>query len=289
MSGRDCGDHSVFFGIPYRLFPNDSRVPNPWTGVHDDPIQFWIHFGLVIICFILAIVSFIVQIFKAMPYGKQDNGRGSCRVHQRTAFAVSQIVTGIVIFSVTFFLQRNFDGIPNIIMYCLFTIHYINRGIVDTIANRHNQRTVRLWVPVVATISTLLYHFINAQFIGEASYCDTYVTDPRFLLGLIIFITGFILNRVADGQLICLRKGYHDSDYQIPKGCSFFSISCPNYLGEIIEWFGWALMSWSLAGLVWFLFVCATHIPRARHNHKWYQKQFDEYPPRRTALIPFIY
>ena len=280
---------SIFFGIPYRLFPNDSQLPNPWTGQFDDPIQFWLHFALVIFCFILAIIAFIVQIFKVIPYGKHDNEQGSCRVNQRIAFAVSQILTGIIFFSIAYFLQRNFDRLPNIIMYLLFLIHYINRGIVDPIANRHSQRNVRLWVPVLATITTVFYHYINAQFIGEALYCSEYVCDPRFLLGGMLFVTGLIVNRVSDGQLICLRKGYRDNEYQIPNGFCFRCVSAPNYLGEMIEWLGWAIMTWSLSGLVWFMFVSATHIPRARHNHKWYQKEFKEYPQRRTALIPVIY
>ena len=290
MANRTCAnDLSLVFGIPYRLFPNDSQLPNPWTGLFDDPIQFWFHIGLVIFCFIIAIVTFIVQLFKAIPYGKHDNKQGQCMVNQRIAFAVSQISTGIVVFSVTYFLQKNFNRIPNIIMFCLFIIHYINRGIIDAIANRHNQRNVRLWIPVVATITTVFFHFTNAQFIGEAFYCVGYFYDPRFLLGLIFFITGFVVNRVADAQLICLRKNYKDSEYKVPMGCCFCCISAPNYLGEIIEWFGWMLMTWSLSGFVWLLFVIATHVPRARQNHIWYEKEFDDYPKRRKALVPLLF
>ena len=90
-----------------------------------------------------------------------------------------------------------------------------------------------------------------------------------FLVLLIFFITGFVVNRVADAQLICLRNYYKDSEYKVPMGCCFCCISAPNYLGEIIEWFGWMLMMWSLSGFVWLLFVIATHVPRARQNHIW--------------------
>lgn len=31
------------------------------------------------------------------------------------------------------------------------------------------------------------------------------------------------------------------------------------------------IATWSLAGLVWLLFTMATFIPRARHNHQWYE------------------
>ena len=42
----------------------------------------------------------------------------------------------------------------------------------------------------------------------------------------------------------------------------------------MLEWFGWALETWSLAGLFWFLFSSATFVPRARHNHQWYKNNF---------------
>lgn len=281
---------SVFFGVPYRFFPNDStQPPNPITQLRDDPIQFWIHFGLVIFCFLLAIVNFIVQVFFRIPYGKHDKGDGSLRVPQRFAFGISQFVPGIVVFTITYFLQRHYDEPVNIVMYVLFTIHYINRSVVDTIANRHSQKKVVLWIPLLAGLTTMFYHYINAQFIGEARFCVGYYFDPRFILGTSFFLIGFILNRVADGQLICLRTDYKDNNYQIPTGCSFLAISCPNYLGEMIEWFGWMILTWSLSGFVWFLFSASTFIPRARHYQKWYTDRFDDYPSFRKALIPLFY
>lgn len=287
------GRLSVFFGIPYTLFGNDSRQfqgPNPLTRVPDNPVRFWLHIGLVILCFLLAIVNFVVQFCKPVPYGKFDVGAGRCRVNQRIAFALSDGIPGIVLFTLTYFLAgTRFDGIPNIVMYCLFIVHYINRAIISPITNRYARSTVVLWIPIVNTLVTALYHYVNADYIGSAFFCNGYFFDPRFILGIIIMVTGFTINRIADGQLICLRKDYKDNTYSIPKGPLFYLISQPNYLGEMIEWFGWVILTWSLAGVVWFLFVCSTQIPRARSNHKWYKKEFDDYPKLRKALIPFIY
>ena len=43
----------------------------------------------------------------------------------------------------------------------------------------------------------------------------------------------------------------------------------------MLEWFTWALGTWSLAGLFWFLFISATFVP--------------DYAADRKALIPFVY
>jgi len=286
------GELSVFYGIPYIIFSeNNSAVgASLISGTQDSLVRFWVHFSLVILGFLIAIVTFFGQLFKPAPYGKHASGSGRFPVPVRLAFAISETLPGIVIFTLTYFLAgENFPGPPNIVMYCLFTLHYIHRGLIHPIVTRYSRNKVALWIPLSTTVANLLYHYINAEFIGSAFYCDGYLYDPRFLIGIILFVVGFIINRAADTQLICLRKSVKDKEYVIPKGPLFFLISNPNYFGEGLQWFGWAIMTWSLSGLVWWLFTEATFIPRARHNHKWYKNQFLDYPPRRKALIPLIY
>jgi len=78
-------------------------------------------------------------------------------------------------------------------------------------------------------------------------------------------------------------------EYGIPRGGVFEFVSCPNYLGEILEWTGWAIATWSLPGLAFALWTAANLIPRAYANHAWYRKTFPDYPGKRKALIPFVY
>jgi len=62
-------------------------------------------------------------------------------------------------------------------------------------------------------------------------------------------------------------------------------ISCPNYFGEIIEWFGWAIATWSLAGLAFAIFTFSNLVPRALAHHRWYLSKFPNYPKKRRAII----
>ena len=88
-------------------------------------------------------------------------------------------------------------------------------------------------------------------------------------------------------MLIRLRQdGF--SGYKVPHGFLFDRISCPNHLGEMIEWCGFALMSYSLAGLSFAVWTVANLIPRALAHHKWYNTYFDDYPPERKALVPLL-
>lgn len=60
------------------------------------------------------------------------------------------------------------------------------------------------------------------------------------------------------------------------------------YLAELIAWAGFALLTWSLAGVVIFLITTGNPVPRAFATHKWYREKFADYPADRKALIPFV-
>ena len=110
----------------------------------------------------------------------------------------------------------------------------------------------------------------------------------RFLYGLLLFVAGFIINRWADTVLARLRANTASDDYVIPRGGLYEEVSCPNYLGEILMWIGWAFMTWSQAGLAFAVFTAANLIPRAVSHHNWYRRTFPSYPRRRRAIIPYL-
>lgn len=56
----------------------------------------------------------------------------------------------------------------------------------------------------------------------------------------------------------------------------------------MIEWLGWALAMWSLAGLAFAVWTIANLAPRARANHRWYRAHFAAYPAERRALVPGV-
>jgi 3-oxo-5-alpha-steroid 4-dehydrogenase 1 len=77
--------------------------------------------------------------------------------------------------------------------------------------------------------------------------------------------------------------------YAIPYGGFYRWISSPNYFGEIIQWFGWALATWSLAGLAFAVWTAANLAPRAQSHHRWYREHFSNYPPERKSLLPRLW
>jgi steroid 5-alpha-reductase/3-oxo-5-alpha-steroid 4-dehydrogenase 1 len=136
----------------------------------------------------------------------------------------------------------------------------------------------------------LMNGYLNGRYIFGFSggYDSSWLTDPRFIVGTVLFITGFVINRQADITLRDLRKD-GESGYKISYSRFYRWVSCPNYLGEITIWVGWAIATWSLPGLAFAFWTVANLLPRARTHHDWYRKTFPDYPPERKALLPGLW
>jgi 3-oxo-5-alpha-steroid 4-dehydrogenase 1 len=81
-----------------------------------------------------------------------------------------------------------------------------------------------------------------------------------------------------------------ETAYKIPRGGMFEYVSGANFFGEILEWTGFALASWSLVAFAFAFFTFSNTGPRGVNHHKWYQKKFsDDYPKTRKGVIPFIW
>ena len=78
------------------------------------------------------------------------------------------------------------------------------------------------------------------------------IMNNVFYIGLLIFIIGFIIEVIADHQKTVFRKDINNKDKFISTGLWSYSRH-PNYFGEILLWFGVAIMSFSsLAGFTVF-------------------------------------
>ncbi|KAI3474712.1 hypothetical protein Pfo_029897 [Paulownia fortunei] len=136
-------------------------------------------------------------------------------------------------------------------------------------------------------ISPFLLHYLHHGCLNMLILSDGWFWW-RLAAGAVVFVGGAVVNIWSDNLLMGLKEG--DGGYKIPRGGLFEWISCPNYFGEILEWLGWALMTWSWAGFGFFAYTCANLVPRAGANHKWYLEKFGEdYPKNRKAVVPFLY
>jgi steroid 5-alpha reductase family enzyme len=58
--------------------------------------------------------------------------------------------------------------------------------------------------------------------------------------------------------------------YYLPRGGLFELVACPHYLGEWIEWLGFALATRSTAAAAFALWTLCNLLPRAVAQRDWY-------------------
>jgi steroid 5-alpha reductase family enzyme len=173
-------------------------------------------------------------------------------------------------------------------MIGLFCLHYFNRTVIFPF--RLHTRGKKM--PLLIMLSGIFFNLFNTFLLGYyfthfANYDSGWFTDIRFITGVILFFTGLWINWKADNILIHLRKP-NETDYKIPVGWLFNFVSCPNMLGELIEWAGFAILCWNMPSLAFFIWSAANLIPRAIAHHKWYKNKFENYPAERKAVLPYL-
>jgi 3-oxo-5-alpha-steroid 4-dehydrogenase 1 len=244
---------------------------------------------LILAWFALGLAIFISLFFIAAPYGRHTTKHWGATIKSRTGWIIMES-TAPIIMLVCFLIGTNRNTIPEIIFLLLWEAHYIHRAFIYPLHRRGGNKPMPLMVIILGLFFNAVNGYINGRYIFTISdgYLNSWITDPRFIAGSILFVTGFIINRQSDQTLRDLRSS-GETGYKIANSGLYRWISSPNYLGEIIIWSGWALATWSPAGLAFAFWTAANLIPRARANHLWYRKQFAEYPSNRKALIPGIW
>jgi len=175
-------------------------------------------------------------------------------------------------------------------LFSLWQFHYLYRTFVFPLRLSSTARRPPLTIVLSGFAFNLVNAYLNGRFLSHFALHlnDARFADTRFLSGVLLFLGGFAIHTRSDAILLRLRRD-GSGGYRIPHGFLYRWISCPNYLGEMLQWGGWTLATWSWPGLLFFGWTTANLLPRALHHHRWYRQTFPDYPPRRRALIPFIF
>ncbi|RKP09512.1 3-oxo-5-alpha-steroid 4-dehydrogenase-domain-containing protein [Thamnocephalis sphaerospora] len=188
------------------------------------------------------------------------------------------------------------------VLLALWLIHYTNRAVI------HPLRVPRMspmpaWTLAAMMIFNVMNGWVNGYWIslyaastGQALLRAGLAGKLKFAVGLGMFVAGGLVNYYADSHLFQLKRASlkdrpskeHPGRYRIPYSRLFSLVSCPHYLGEIVEWCGWAVMTSGAPGYLFALATMANLVPRALSIHAWYHRTFSDYPSRRRAIFPWL-
>ena len=241
-------------------------------------IIFWI---------LLGAITFIYLFFVSAPYGRHIRKGWGRNISARAGWVIMESPCVLIMLIYAFIVKDNLESL-HIIFLSLWLLHYVHRSFIyPFVIDMTNPK-----MPISIAVSAFFFNIVNVNLQAFGIY---YLTDYSqdwmysyiFFFGLFIFLIGMYINIKSDYLIVALRRdkgpGYH-----LPSKFMHKYISSPNYFGEIIEWLGWAILTWSISGAVFALWTIANLFPRALAHHKWYKEKFDDYPSNRKAIIPGI-
>jgi 3-oxo-5-alpha-steroid 4-dehydrogenase 1 len=235
---------------------------------------------------LLAPVIFLTLFFVSAPYGRFARQGWGPVINNRIGWMVMEAPASLL---VIYFMTTRMDlNTVTLVFLLLWQSHYFYRAFVYPFTLK-GVKKMPLLVPVMAILFNsvnaylMSYHFV----LNPNQYDIGWLTTPFFIGGTMLFGLGYYITRQSDAMLRRLRKP-DEVGYKVPNGFLYRFVSCPNYLGEIIQWAGWAILTWSPAGLVFLIWTLANLVPRAVSHHQWYKETFSDYPPDRKALLPFV-
>lgn len=237
-------------------------------------------------------VVFIALQHVTAGYGMMYSKKWGPSVGNRAGWIMMEAPAFLAMLALWLLSARRWDPAP-MVMCLLFLIHYFHRSFIFPLRMRGNSR-----MPLAIVLMGMTFNVVNAYLIGAwlfyvspaERYPASWLTSPLFLLGIVVFIAGMAINMHSDNVIRHLRKP-GDTRHYIPRGGMFRFVTSANYLGEFVEWTGYAILTWSLGGLIFALWTFANLAPRARRIHERYLREFGkEYSCLgRRYILPFLY
>ncbi|KAM4027070.1 3-oxo-5-alpha-steroid 4-dehydrogenase 1 [Anomaloglossus baeobatrachus] len=235
---------------------------------------------------LMGALSFLLLRFIQVPYGRYSSSTFGPPVPVRVAWFVQELPSFAV--PVYHLIVYTETAGASLVLLGAFICHYAQRTLVFPFLIRGGKPT-----PLASFCLALIFCCYNGYL--QSSYLCKYASlppdwthEPRFIIGMALFICGMFVNIHSDYILRNLRRPGEEG-YKIPRGGLFEYVSGANFLGEIVEWSGFAIAGWSIPGAAFAVFTFLVLLSRAQQHHQWYIEKFEDYPKGRKILIPFTY
>ena len=261
---------------------------------------------LLFIMFLVGFVVFVSLYFVDAGYGKMRSEKWGPSMNNKAGWLLMECPVFFVVWYEYFKAIGSPDPVvseavknaPYWLFFLFFEFHYFQRSFVFPFLLKGKSK-MPFAIMILSVVWNLINGYIQGYFLFHIAptdpyysqlYTSSWLTDPRFIIGTVIFFTGWIINMHSDYVIRHLRKP-GDTNHYLPKKGMYRFVTSANYLGEITEWLGFAILTWSFAGLLFFWFSCCNLVPRANSIYHKYEEEFpDEFDRKKLKrIIPFIY
>lgn len=246
---------------------------------------------LLIVMTLLGLIVFVALHFFEAGYGYLFDRRYGPPVPNKIGWIAMEAPVFVAMCALWIASDRTWEAAP-LALFAFFQLHYLQRAFIFPLLIRGKSQ-----MPLGIVAMGAAFNLVNALmqggwifFIAPADYYADWFARPYIYVGGALFLAGMAVNLHSDRIIRHLRRP-GDTRHYIPRGGMFRYVSSANYFGELTEWIGFAVASWSWAGAVFAWWTFANLAPRAASLYRRYEKEFGEEFTRlgRKKIIPFIY
>ena len=247
---------------------------------------------VLIVMTVMAVVVFVSLFFVDAGYGRFYAPKWGPAIDNRLGWMLMEAPVFVAMLLLWWLSDRREDGI-RLAFLLLFELHYFHRAFVFPWLMRGRSK-----MPLSIIGTAVLFNTLNAYMQGGwlfyvspvDYYSADWLTSLPFLSGTALFLFGMGVNIHSDRIIRNLRKP-GDTAHYLPRGGMFRWVTSANYFGELVEWTGFAILTWSVSGAVFALWTFANLAPRAARIYNGYRQEFPEQLDTRTTkrIIPFIF
>ncbi|XP_043921341.1 3-oxo-5-alpha-steroid 4-dehydrogenase 1 isoform X3 [Protopterus annectens] len=202
------------------------------------------------------ILAFVVLQFVNIPYGRQASSAFGFPVNVKLAWFVQEIPSLAVpaVFIILGTPATRFSQPSNQILIAMFLTHYVQREmdpspnpsrISSCIPTKKKKKCGTLsshwdtgcraliypflirggkatpFIPFILAFIFCMYNgYLQGRYLSQYGiYPEDWITDPRFIVGFVLWLAGLLLNLHSDHVLRTLRKP-GEMGYKIPRVCT---------------------------------------------------------------------
>ena len=251
-------------------------------------------YNFLFILSLIGLVVFIALYFVDAGYGKMRTEKWGPAINNKVGWCLMEMPVFFVMLYLWAQSNVKFE-MPYLIFFLIFQFHYFQRSFIFPFLLKGNSK-----MPLVIMGFSVIWNLMNGYIQGywlfhlapvftPNLYTMEWLTDPRFLVGVAIFIIGWVINMHSDHVIRHLRKP-GDTNHYLPKGGMFDYVTSANYFGELLEWTGFAIILNNPAAWLFVWWTAANLVPRAHSINKKYRAEFgNEQVGNRKRVIPFVY
>lgn len=247
---------------------------------------------------VMAVIVFVALFYFKAGYGYLSTSKWGPKISNKAAWVIMEAPAFIFLLyqTISFAASGVETGNSRTVLYImagLFLLHYFQRSFIFPFLMRGKSK-----MPIVIMLMGLTFNTLNAYLIGgwlygqapAGMYGTHWLWSPQFIIGAVVFFTGMAINLHSDHVIRNLRKP-GDTKHYIPRKGLYKYVTSANYFGEFTEWVGYAILTWSPAGLLFAAWTFANLAPRAKSLTAKYEEEFgEEYKSlKKKHIIPFIW